>query len=175
MKYFSAFLLLIAFLFSTSANAEVLESNPNGFKIVQKYEINVNSKKIFRALINPKFWWSSSHTWSKDAKNLYIEPYANGCFCEKLNNNGSVLHMKIVYFEPNNEIRMFGALGPMQFSGATGHLIMKIVEKNNISNLEISFYGGGYFPGGLDKLAPMADKMLSEQFINLKKYAEKIK
>lgn len=173
MRILYSLLSLISLFFVSPSKAEVVESHEYGFKIVQNYEINAKGKQIYNSILAPKNWWSSSHTWSKNSNNLYIEPFANGCFCEKLKNKGSVLHMNIVYIAPNKEIRMFGALGPMQFSGSTGHLILKITEKDNSSNLEISFIGGGYFSGGLNKLAPMADKMLSEQFSNLKNFIER--
>lgn len=152
--------------------AEVVTAKENGFKIVQNYELNSNASDAFKEIIKPKNWWNSSHTWSQDSNNLYIEAKAGGCFCEKLPNNGSALHMNIVYIKPNEELRMFGALGPMQFSGSSGHLILKLTPNGKKTNLQLSFIVGGYYEGGLDKLAPMADKMLSEQFSNYKKYIE---
>ncbi|MBN8649026.1 MAG: hypothetical protein J0L55_13820 [Caulobacterales bacterium] len=108
------FIILVGAFFTLIASpvfADVIEAKETGFKIVQNYEIKTKSNKLFKQLIMPKNWWSSNHTWSQNAKNLYIEPYANGCFCEKLINNGSVMHMKIVYFAKTQGVRTTGKDG----------------------------------------------------------------
>jgi hypothetical protein len=97
---------------------------------------------------------------------------AGGCFCEKLPNGGSVLHMTVVYAQPGQGLRLSGGLGPLQMSGATGHLSWTLAEKNGKTTLTQTYDVGGYMTGGLDKIAPVVDQVLGEQFDRLKVYAE---
>jgi hypothetical protein len=97
---------------------------------------------------------------------------SGGCFCEKLPNGGSVMHMTVVYAQPGQSLRLFGALGPLQMSGATGHLGWTLSETNGKTTLTQIYDVGGYMKGGLDKIAPGVDHVLSEQFDRLTAYVE---
>jgi hypothetical protein len=72
-------------------------------------------------IVQPATWWDSRHTWSGSAANLSLAAASGGCFCERLPNGGSVLHMSTVNAVPNQKLVLFGALGPLQTSGAAGH------------------------------------------------------
>ena len=58
------------------------------------------------------------------------------------------------------------------FSGASGHLVWSLAEKDGHTTLTQTYYVGGYYPGGLDKLAPAVDGVLTQQLGRLKLYVE---
>ena len=157
---------------ATSSQAEVVDAQPNGFEVKRVAVLNAPADKVYAALAQPSQWWSKDHTWSGSAANLSLAPMAGGCFCEKLPNGGSVMHMTVVYAQPGQGLRLFGALGPLQMSGAAGHLGWSLAEKDGKTTLTQTYDVGGYMKGGLDKIAPVVDGVLNEQFDRLKAYVE---
>lgn len=157
---------------SSEAGAEVVDAQANGFEVKRQAVLNAPADKVYAALIQPSAWWNKDHTWSGSAANLSLAAMSGGCFCEKLPNGGSVLHMTVVYAQPGQGLRLFGALGPLQMSGASGHLGWTLSEKDGKTTLVQTYDVGGYMKGGLDKLAPVVDQVLGEQFERLKLYVE---
>jgi hypothetical protein len=120
--------------------------------------------------MQPQHWWSPDHTWSKDAKNLSID--SSGCFCERLK-RGAVRHMTVVFAEQDKAVRMSGALGPLQFTGASGHLGVTLTPAGEGTDVVMTYDVGGYAKGGLaETYAAPVDKVLGEQLARLKKSAE---
>jgi uncharacterized protein YndB with AHSA1/START domain len=159
-------------LTAAAAHAEVVDAQPNGFEVRREAVLNAPADKVYAALTQPSAWWNKDHTWSGSAANLSLAAMSGGCFCEKLPNGGSVLHMTVVYAQPGQGLRLFGALGPLQMSGAAGHLAWTLAEKDGKTTLVQTYDVGGYRKGGLDKLAPAVDGVLGEQFDRLKAYVE---
>jgi uncharacterized protein YndB with AHSA1/START domain len=159
-------------LTATAVHAEVVDATPNGFEVKRTAVLNAPADKVYAALSQPSQWWNKDHTWSGSAANLSLAPMAGGCFCEKLPKGGSVMHMTVVFAQPGQALRLSGALGPLQTTGATGHLAWILSEKDGQTTLTQTYDVGGYRMGGLDKLAPIVDKVLGEQFDRLKAYAE---
>jgi uncharacterized protein YndB with AHSA1/START domain len=165
-------LIVAALALTAAAHAEVVDGQPNGFQVKRTAVLNAPADKVYAALAQPSQWWSKDHTWSGSAANLSLAPMAGGCFCEKLPNGGSVMHMTVVYAQPGQGLRLSGALGPLQMSGATGHLAWTLAEKDGKTTLTQTYDVGGYMAGGLDKIAPIVDQVLGEQFDRLKVYVE---
>ena len=69
---------------TTASRAEVVVQSEAGFVIKHSAETTPAPADTWRILIAPAKWWSSDHTWSHDAANLYLDAQASGCFCEKL-------------------------------------------------------------------------------------------
>ncbi|MFZ0269806.1 SRPBCC family protein [Caulobacter sp.] len=161
-----------ALALTTTAHAEVADAQPNGFQVKRTAVLNAPADKVYAALSQPSQWWSKDHTWSGSAANLSLAPMAGGCFCEKLPNGGSVMHMTVVYAQPGKGLRLFGALGPLQTSGAAGHLGWTLSEADGKTTLTQTYDVGGYMKGGLDKIAPAVDQVLSAQFDRLTAYVE---
>lgn len=159
--YFSVAFLFCAFA-PLFAHAKVIDAKPHGFKIEHELVFDESEKAVFKAIINPQKWWLSSHTWSGKSENLYLEPIAGGCFCERLN-PGSVSHLQVVYFKPNKELRLFGALGPLQTMGTSGHMIFALSKENGKTTLKVTYIVGGYWEKGLENLAPAVDSVLGQQ------------
>ena len=163
-------LALAAAVLGGAAHAEVTDKSAAGFEVTEKAHIAAPPAKVWDALMRPDRWWSSQHSWSGDAKNLYFDP--SGCFCERLK-RGAVRHMTIVYNDGATTLRLFGGLGPMQFTGASGNLGFTLKPSGADTDLVVTYDVGGYAKGGLaETLAAPVDMVLGEQVSRLKKYLE---
>jgi hypothetical protein len=163
-------LALAAALMAGAAQAEVTDKSAAGFEVTEKATIAAPQAKVWKALMQPGRWWSSKHSWSGDAKNLRID--GGGCFCETLP-RGAVRHMTIAYADGASQLRLFGALGPLQFTGASGHLAFVLKPAGDSTEVTLTYDVGGYAKGGLaDKYAAPVDQVLGEQLLRLKTYAE---
>jgi hypothetical protein len=167
--------LAVALGFSLSgamaAQAEVTDRSPAGFELTEKATIAGPKAKVWAALMTPGAWWSSKHSWSGDARNLSLDP-ASGCFCEKLP-NGYIRHMTVTFTDGGSQLRMFGGLGPLQFTGAAGHLGIVLKDAAGGTEVTWTYDVGGYAKGGLaERWADPADAVLGEQLARLKRYVE---
>jgi uncharacterized protein YndB with AHSA1/START domain len=161
---------LAAALAAGAAQAEVTDRSAPGFEVTATTTIASPPSKVWRTLMQPERWWAKAHTWSGDAKNLSID--SSGCFCERLR-HGAVRHMTVVYAEEDKAVRMAGALGPLQFTGATGHLGVTLTPAGAGTAVVMTYDVGGYAKGGLaETYAAPVDKMLGAQLARLKKSAE---
>jgi hypothetical protein len=154
---------------AAAAHAEVTDHTAAGFEVTEKVAVAAPPKKVWDALMRPDHWWSSEHSFSGDAKNFYFDP--SGCFCERLK-VGAVRHMTIVYTDGATALRLYGGLGPLQFTGATGHLGFALKPAGTGTELTVTYDVGGYAKGGLEQFAGPVDKVLGEQVARLKRYAE---
>jgi uncharacterized protein YndB with AHSA1/START domain len=162
-------MLLLVQLFS--ARAEVTESTPNGFALQRTVHIAATPDRVYAALIQPAKWWNSDHTFSGSAANLSLDARAGGCFCE-IWSGGSVQHEVVVDAVPAKTLRMRGALGPFQGQGVDGALTFTIKPAADGADLTMENVIGGFMKGGIGKWPALADSMLAEQMIRLKRYLE---
>ncbi len=159
------------------AAAEVAAVSEAGFMIRIEAETPASKDDAWRALIAPGKWWSSAHTYSGDAANMYLDAQASGCFCEKLpkpadapegQRIGSVEHMHVVYADPpQGVLRMKGGLGPLQAESVNGTLTMTVRTIPAGSQLTWEYVVGGFMRMKNEDLAPAVDKVLSEQLERL--------
>src|SRR3954463_9869790 len=133
-------------LLTGAARAEVTDQSAAGFEVTEKATIAAPSGKVWDAVMRPYHWWSPEHTWSHDAKNLSFDP--SGCFCERLK-NGAVRHMMVVYADGTTQLRLEGGLGPLQFTGASGHLVIVLKPAGTTTDVAMTYDVGGYAKGGL--------------------------
>jgi len=153
-----------------AAQAAVTDKSAAGFEVTEKATIAAPPGKVWDLLMRPYKWWSSQHTWSGEAKNLSFD--GSGCFCEQLP-RGAVRHMTIVYADGKSQLRLEGALGPLQFTGATGHLGVTLKPAGAGTDVVLTYDVGGYAKGGLaETFAAPVDQVLGEQLARLKKAAE---
>ena len=73
--------LVLVLSFSGEALAEVKSVAANGFEVASTATVAAPPDRVYAALGEIGRWWSSEHTWSKDAKNLTLELRAGGCWC----------------------------------------------------------------------------------------------
>ena len=170
-------LTLIAFaalIYAGGAAAKVIDSQPNGFEVTETVAIGAPADKVWEGLGQIGNWWDSDHTFSGAATNLSIDLKAGGCFCEAIPGGGSVSHMLVVYAHPDTVVRLFGALGPLQSTGASGHLSWTLKETTGHGTIvTVTYDVGGYAIGGLKKWAAPVDKVLGQQAERLKRYVER--
>ncbi|MCA0356792.1 MAG: SRPBCC family protein [Proteobacteria bacterium] len=162
----------LALLAAATARAEVTDAQPAGFQVRHQVVIAAPAAAVWGVLVQPSKWWSSAHTWSGSAANLSLGAASGGCFCERLPNGGSVLHMTTVHAAPGQKLVLSGGLGPLQSSGATGAMTILLTEKDGATTVTVTYDVGGYFKGGLDKLAAPVDGVLGQQVQGLKTAVE---
>ena len=153
-----------------AARAKVTDKSAAGFEVVETATVAASPAKVWDMLMHPARWWSPKHTWSGDAKNLAFDP--SGCFCETLK-RGAVRHMMVIYADGATQLRLAGALGPLQFTGADGHLGVVLKPAGAATEVTMTYDVGGYARGGLaETFAAPVDHVLGEQLARLKMAAE---
>ncbi len=153
--------------------AEVTAQSDAGFVIKHSGEVRASQPDVWAALIAPAKWWSSEHSWSHDAANLYLDAQATGCFCEKLpkpagapadQRMGSVEHMHVIFADPQRGVlRMTGALGPLQGEAARGVLTITLTKTETGTRIEWEYVVGGYVRFPVAEIAPAVDQVIGEQ------------
>ena len=165
--------VLAALAAAGAARSAVVDANPSGFQVKETVEIAAPADRVWNALGHIGAWWNPDHTWSKDARNLRLELVAGGCLCEALaNGTGAARHMTVIFVVPEKTAILEGTLGPLMFSGSSGHLVWSLTEADGKTTLSQIYYVGGYIEGGFVKLAPAVDGVLTDQLARLKAYAE---
>ncbi len=164
---------------SGTARSEVVAVNDIGFLASNSADIAADADSVYALLVQPARWWSSRHTYSGDAANMRIDPRAGGCFCEVLPGrdgrpDGSVEHARVIYAAPGRQLRLSGALGPLQSEAVTGTLDFAITSAGQGKGVRVtlSYTAGGYLRGGPRAIAPSVDQVLAEQLAGLKRAAE---
>lgn len=157
--------------------AEVLSSGDRGFTIQIERQVEVEPAAAYQQFIKVGDWWNAEHTYYGKSENLSIDAKAGGCFCE-IEGDKQVLHMTVSYVEPgtssnNPEIRMIGGLGPLQMLGVHGGMSWQFVSVGeNKTKIVHRYQVTGYMEGGLDKLAPIVDKVQQMQVDSLARLLE---
>lgn len=158
--------------------AEVTLQSENAFVVAHSVEIAAPKVDVWRALISPAKWWSSDHTWSGNAANLYLDSQATGCFCEKLpkpadapadQRMGSAEHMHIIFADPQKGIlRMRGGLGPLQSEPVDGVWTIALKPgENGGTRIEWNYAVAGLLRLRGDQMAPAVDMVLGQQLARL--------
>ncbi|WP_326523371.1 SRPBCC family protein [Sphingomonas sp.] len=167
------FVATLSLMLAAPATAEVTASAPTSFVIETVVTIDAPRAKVWDTLRSPQLWWSPDHTYSGKSANLYMDAQATGCFCERLDDKGSVEHGHIVYVQPGRMIRMASSLGPLQAEAVAGTLAFKLdAEGEGATKLTLTYVVGGHMRQGGEELAPLVDRVLGEQVKRLKAAAE---
>ncbi len=170
------FLVMSAVVFCQApVDAEVLGSAANGFQIAIKIEISGSRQQVYDGFVeNVGQWWDAGHTYSGDSNNLYIEAEEKGWFGEHLPDGGFVQHLRVVFVQPGEAIRLTGGLGPLQEMGVDGALTIRLKQTaENQTELTLIYSVSGFDPNGLDRIASPVDQVLSGQMLRLKSFVER--
>jgi uncharacterized protein YndB with AHSA1/START domain len=154
------------------AVATVVDVASNGFTVQVTTHIVAPTDKVYASLITPAHWWSSDHTFSGHAANLSLDAKAGGCWCEKLPNGGSVVHLTVFYADPGKVLRLRGALGPFQGYGVEGAMTWTLKAFGDGTDLSLTYVLGGYNKDGFEQLSKGADGVLTDQVARLKRSIE---
>ena len=161
--------LMIALAMPAVAQAEVKSSSATGFEVERRAVVPATPAQVYAQIGRVGEWWDLAHSYSGKAGNLKLELRGGGCFCETLDNGGSVEHARVVYADPESQIRLQGSLGPFQSMPVSGVLIWSFKAVPGGTELIQSYAVSGPVTGGADKIAPLVDQVLGGHFDGLRK------
>ena len=154
------------------AGAEV-KTSADGFLVRHEMTVAAPPARVYDALVRElSTWWSPSHTYTGDARNLSIDAQPGGCFCEKYPAGGGIEHARVIHAAPGRLLRLSGALGPLAPDGVAGSLSWRMTLEGAGTKLELTYSVGGYMADGFEKIAPAVDRVLGEQAQRLKLFVE---
>jgi len=157
------------------AHAEVRALSAQGFVSQVQVTTTADPKRAWKAFLDVQNWWSGSHTYSGDARNMRIDPRAGGCWCEKLPHDGAVKHGEVVLLIPDKVVRVSAALGPLQELGAAGALTAQFARTSNGgATLTLTYAVSGADPGGWTDLSKAVDGVITEQAQRYAAYADRV-
>jgi uncharacterized protein YndB with AHSA1/START domain len=163
----------LVLVLGSQLSAEVKGSADHGFRVELTEETSATPERVYEATVKQiDKWWDPRHTFSGDAGNLYLEAEPKGWFGERLPEKGFVRHLEVVALMPNRRIGFSGGLGPLQSLGIHGAHTMTFEPHDSGTRIRWVYQVSGYLPAGLGTLAPLVDKVLSEQLTRLVKFVE---
>jgi uncharacterized protein YndB with AHSA1/START domain len=157
------FVLSAVLLVPIASFAELKQSGPDGAVVEHRYQVAATPQATWDALVHPERWWPSDHTWSGSSSNLQLIAHAGGCYCENWGEN-SVEHGRVVMSLPGKELRIVGALGPLQDMAVTAVLKISLAAKDGGTEAIVTYRMSGDASRKLDAIAPAVDRVLGEQF-----------
>jgi uncharacterized protein YndB with AHSA1/START domain len=153
--------------------ADVAASKSDAITIRVERSSKAPPEVVWAQLIRISEWWGADHTWSGDAANLTLNLTQGGGFDETLPEGGFVRHMAVIYCAPGKKLRMTGVLGPLQEFALQGTMTIDLEKVDEGCKLVMTYHLTGSYTPGLDKVASIIDKVLTEQFESLSTRAEK--
>jgi uncharacterized protein YndB with AHSA1/START domain len=162
--------IIAGLLLASSAAAEVTSSSPIHFDIESRVIVAAPPARAYEALGQIGRWWNPAHSYSGNAANMRLEPWAGGCFCETLPDGGTVEHMHVVQALPGRAIRMTGGLGPLQAEALTGTLTWSLRAVPEGTEISSVYLVSGHVRGDTGSYAAPVDAVLREQLERLRLY-----
>jgi len=161
---------LFALIGCAAVQADVVRSSEVGFTVSQSVNVPMPPPAAWSALSEVGRWWDPVHTYSGDARNMTLEPFVGGCFCEKLGMYAGVLHMTVIFAQPPKTLRLSGALGPLQQFAVNGSMTWTIEAAGGGSKISMSYTASGYADRPLSEWAPLVDSVLVTQMQRLGRF-----
>ena len=152
------------------AAAEVKSSGAGGFEVQSTIKVPASPAQTYAMLGSIGEWWSPQHSYSGKAANLRLGLKAGDCFCERLDDGGTVEHARVVQARPGQLLRLHGGLGPLQGEGVSGSLSWQLKPAaGGGTEVTQTYVVGGYIRGGAEKFAAPVDGVMTEQLQRLQK------
>lgn len=145
-------------------------ASPSAFEVVHVLDIAAPVETAWQALGRPGNWWPKAHTWSGDASKLSLELVPGGCFCERWGDGGAA-HGRVLMVRRHELVRLDAPLGPLQEMGLDGLLTVTLEAAGERTKAVVTFRVRGDASQQLDKLAPVVDKVVGEQWGRWAAYA----
>ena len=161
---------LLAFA-ASPALATVSNATPSGFLVTIKHTLRTSPKTTFTALQQVGSWWNGEHTYSGRATAMTLEMRAGGCFCERWDGN-SIEHGRVLYVAREKAVRIEGALGPLQEMAVNGIMHFALEPAGEDTTLTFTYRVRGSPDAGLDKVAAIVDRVMTEQLARLVRFVE---
>ena len=149
-------------------SADVVSKEAGGFQLSFRENTTVGRREVYEILVS-RFsqWWDPAHTYSGNSRNLSID-LQKSCILENLPGGGFVRHMEVVYYDPRQAIlRLTGGLGPLQEMGVQGAMTFKVMTVDGKTEIQLTYNVVGNSSLNLDRIAPVVDRVLSEQLARL--------
>lgn len=166
-----AFPLIVLSMLAAPASAEVVSAGPNGFHVRQSAQLVVPPPAAFTAFSRVGSWWSGEHTYSGKAANLSMALNPGGCFCERLEGGGGIEHMRVSYVDPGKRVVFTGSLGPLLYEATAGVMDVQFERIAGGTKVTMDYRVAGFANGGAEKMAPLVDSVLAEQFKRYREFA----
>ncbi|WP_100644010.1 SRPBCC family protein [Alteromonas facilis] len=164
-------LLILIALLPFAAHADVKHTDQHGFIVENVMQTPQTPDVVWHALIDDvDLWWPKDHSWWMGT--FSIDANAGGCFCERKDNK-SAEHMRIVFVDPNQTLRMSGGLGPLQGMGMNGALDWQLTETPTGTQVTLTYKVHGVNAEGFEKLAPIVAHVQGLQLNGLKDFLNK--
>jgi hypothetical protein len=160
-------------LASTAAQGEVVSAGPNGFHVRQSVEMVVPQDSAFASFGQVAAWWNAEHTYSGKSENLSMSLQPGGCFCERFPTGGGIEHMHVTFVDPGKRVILTGSLGPLLYLATTGVMDMTFERIAGGSKVTMDYKVAGFAEGGAEKMAPLVDAVLADQFKRYREYARR--
>lgn len=158
-----------------AARGEVKSSSENDFAVSVTVRVDAPPGVAYQKFLQIKNWWQSTHTFSLNAKNLYIEAKPKGWWGEKLPNGGFAKHMEVIYVVPGKVLRFRGGLGPLQALPVNGAMQVMFVPKGKGTEIDLLYAVGGFVNGGVKRMGVPVERVLKVQLNRLKQFIDKPK
>ena len=157
-----------------NVQADITTASDTGFVSEHDIDIAATPERTYQALTGEVHrWWNAEHSYSGKPENFSLDAHAGGCFCEKLDNGGSVEHMHVVFANPGMMLRMTGGLGPLQQIPVQGVMTFNLSPASSGHTLlHYSYTVSGYATQGLKDLAGPVDQVQLGQLMRLKEFVE---
>lgn len=154
------------------ARAETSAVTAAGFTVTHAHVVDATPERVYKAFGEVSRWWNSAHTWSGQAANLSIDAQAGGCFCERWGQGASAMHGRVLMVIPGQALRLHAWLGPLMEQPVQAVLTFGTAHRDGATRLRVTYRVAGAPEAGFEKLAPVVDRVLSEQVARLKKFIE---
>ncbi len=172
-NFIAAITAIVICSMAPAAQAEVLDAQAHGFTIRISTMVNAERMAVYKAAVeNVGSWWHDDHTISGFAINMTIDARVPGCFCEKLGQGAGIVHMMVTYLSPGIILRLTGGLGPLGLMGVEGNMTWEFDDAGEGTVVTLNYAVGGYYPDGLDTLAPAVNGVLEDAMGRLRAFAE---
>ena len=154
---------IVMALAMSPALAEVKDSAVGGFTVENSVVVPVDAATAWEALVDDvDRWWPRDHTWWPGSR-LSIDARAGGCFCERAGRRQAA-HLRVVFVDPGETLRLVGGLGPLQGMGIDGTLEFRLAPaETSGTRITLWYRAGGYTPDDLSKFAPVVDRVQAQQ------------
>ena len=165
-------LLLLSLLASAAAHAEVTSVSPTGFVSSFRQEVKAAPAQAFAAIGELPKWWNAQHSYSGRNENLRFVMKAGDCFCESWGEGHSIEHARVLLVIQGQLVRLQAALGPLQELGAHGILTLSTAQSEGKTFIRMVYRVSGPPDGNFEKLAPVVDRVMGEQFGRWARFAD---
>ena len=154
--------------------AEVQSASRTGFSLRIETVSHASAELSYEAFTAVDKWWDMDHSYGGVAENLSLQLTPGGALLETLEDGGFVKHLEVAYLKPGVEIRLLGGLGPLQPMGMHGAMTIQFEQLPKGSKTVMTYNVTGYYPEGLENLAPIVDRVQAGQMQRHAIYADQL-